>query len=54
MFLFNSFFLTLHKAVEEMGFPFEQSYRGVPTEASAKDWNRLCSDSGEPLYTFVS
>ena len=40
---------TLHQAVEEMGFAFKQSNRGVPTEAAAKDWNRLCCDSSEPL-----
>ena len=32
-----------------MGFPFKQSYGGVASEASAKDWNCLCGDSSEPF-----
>lgn len=44
---------TLYQAVEEMGFAFKQNNRRVPTEAAAKDWNRLCSDPSEPLLLIV-
>ena len=47
-----SFSSPLRQAVEEMGFTFKQSYAGVATEASAKDWSCLCGDSSEPLLYY--